>query len=277
MKISPFAVEEWMNAYEESARYNIAETCVDSISVRELLRLCGIDEAGFLEELCSRRLTYGDILGAPALKQGICGLYRTLQPDEIVTTHGAAGANHHLFYSLIEPGDAVIVSGDLGDHHAAILASRMGIENTIVSDNAPLGEMVRALKDGGIRIHEMRDVTRGGLATVLHEFSQACGLQIVLREEDIPVSEKVRSFCGILGLDPLYMGNEGKLVAIVKGEDADEALRLIRSSRYGENAVAAGYVRKAPENESGMLLLETPIGGMRVLGPLFGEGLPRIC
>ncbi len=179
--------------------------------------------------------------------------------------------------SLIEPGDAVIVSGDLGDHHAAILASRMGIENTIVSDNAPLGEMVRALKDGGIRVHEMRDVTRGGLATVLHEFSQACGMQIVLREEDIPVSEKVRSFCGILGLDPLYMGNEGKLVAIVKGEDADEALRLIRSSRYGENAVAAGYVRKAPENESGMLLLETPIGGMRVLGPLFGEGLPRIC
>jgi len=108
VKISPFAVEEWMNAYEESARYNIAETCVDSISVRELLRLCGIDEAGFLEELCSRRLTYGDILGAPALKQGICGLYRTLQPDEIVTTHGAAGANHHLFYSLIEPGDRVI-------------------------------------------------------------------------------------------------------------------------------------------------------------------------
>ncbi|MBO4377860.1 MAG: aminotransferase [Clostridia bacterium] len=108
MKIRPFAVEEWMNAYEENARYNIAETCVDSISVRELLQLCGVDEKAFLENLCSRRLTYGDILGAPALKQGICGLYRTLQPDEIVTTHGAAGANHHLFYSLVEPGDRVI-------------------------------------------------------------------------------------------------------------------------------------------------------------------------
>ncbi len=108
MKIKPFAVEEWMNEYEEDARYNIAETCVDSISLDELFALCGTDREAFLEPLCARRLTYGAIIGSPALRVGICRLYRSLQPEEIVTTHGAAGANHHVFYSLVEPGDRVI-------------------------------------------------------------------------------------------------------------------------------------------------------------------------
>ena len=108
MKIKPFAVEEWMNAYEENARYNIAETCVDSISLAELLALSGEDADAFWRALSGRRLTYGDIVGAPALREGIAGLYRTMTPDGIVTTHGAAGANHHVFYSLVEPGDRVI-------------------------------------------------------------------------------------------------------------------------------------------------------------------------
>ena len=108
MKIKPFAVEEWMNAYEENARYNIAETCVDSISLVELLALSGEDADAFWRALSSRRLTYGDIVGAPALREGIAGLYRTMTADGIVTTHGAAGANHHVFYSLVEPGDRVI-------------------------------------------------------------------------------------------------------------------------------------------------------------------------
>ena len=108
MKIKPFAVEEWMNAYECDARYNIAETCVDSISLDDLFKLCGTSRAAFLDPLCSRKLTYGDIVGAPALRAGICRLFRTLQPDEVVTTHGAAGANHHVFYSLAEPGDRII-------------------------------------------------------------------------------------------------------------------------------------------------------------------------
>ena len=108
MKIKPFAVEEWMNEYEEDARYNIAETCVDSITLDELFALCGTDREAFLEPLCARRLTYGAIIGSPALRAGICRLYRSLQPEEIVTTHGAAGANHHVFYSLVEPGDRVI-------------------------------------------------------------------------------------------------------------------------------------------------------------------------
>ncbi|MBR2807549.1 MAG: aminotransferase class I/II-fold pyridoxal phosphate-dependent enzyme, partial [Oscillospiraceae bacterium] len=108
MKIKPFAVEEWMNAYEDHARYNIAETCVDSISLDDLFKLCGTNRTEFLEPLCSRRLTYGDIIGAPALRTGICKLFRTLRPEEVVTTHGAAGANHHVFYSLAEPGDRII-------------------------------------------------------------------------------------------------------------------------------------------------------------------------
>ncbi len=108
MKIEPFKVEEWMNAYETGARYNIAETCVDSISLDELFELTGESKEKFWNAFSSRRLTYGYIEGNPSFKEGICSLYHTLKPDEIVTTHGAAGANHHIFYSLIEPGDRVI-------------------------------------------------------------------------------------------------------------------------------------------------------------------------
>ena len=108
MKIRPFAVEEWMNAYETGARCNIAETCVDSISVDELFQLCGEDSTAFWKQFSARRLTYGDIEGAPAFREGICRLYKTLKPEEVVTTHGAAGGNHHVFYSLVEPGDRVI-------------------------------------------------------------------------------------------------------------------------------------------------------------------------
>ena len=108
MKIKPFAVEEWMNAYETGAKYNIAETCVDSVSVDELFAICGEDKDAFWRDFAARRLTYGDIEGAPAFKEGISTLYRGVRPKEIVTMHGAAGANHHVFYSLIEPGDTVV-------------------------------------------------------------------------------------------------------------------------------------------------------------------------
>ena len=108
MKIKPFAVEEWMNAWEVGARYNIAETCVDSVSMNELFELTGEDKASFLSTLCERRLSYGDIEGLPEFREGVCGLYKTLKPENIIPTHGAAGANHHVFYSLIDPGDRVV-------------------------------------------------------------------------------------------------------------------------------------------------------------------------
>ena len=108
MKIKPFAVEEWMNAYEDGARYNIAETCVDSVSLDELFLLAGEDKQAFLERFCARRLTYGDIVGSEALREGVCGLYKSLKPDEVIPTHGAAGANYLVFCSLIAPGDGVV-------------------------------------------------------------------------------------------------------------------------------------------------------------------------
>ena len=108
MKIKPFAVEEWMNAWEVGAKYNIAETCVDSISMNELFKLTGEDKTEFLNRLCARRLSYGDIEGLPEFRKGVCGLYKTLNIENIVPTHGASGANHHVFYSLISPGDRVV-------------------------------------------------------------------------------------------------------------------------------------------------------------------------
>ena len=108
MKIAPFAVEEWMNAYEVGAKYNIAETCVDSVSMDELFALTGTDKEAFLNDFCARRLTYGDIEGRPDFKKGIASLYKSISPEEIVPTHGASGANHHIFYSLVQPGDRVI-------------------------------------------------------------------------------------------------------------------------------------------------------------------------
>ena len=108
MYIKPFAVEEWMNEYEVGARFNIAETCVDSVSLDELFALTGEDKARFLAGFSARRLTYGDIVGSDDLRGGICGLYKTVRPEEIVPTHGAAGANHHVFCSLISAGDRVV-------------------------------------------------------------------------------------------------------------------------------------------------------------------------
>lgn len=108
MKIKPFAVEEWMNAWEVGAKYNIAETCVDSISMNDLFELTGEDKTEFLNRLCARRLSYGDIEGLPEFRKGVCGLYKTLNIENIVPIHGASGANHHVFYSLISPGDRVV-------------------------------------------------------------------------------------------------------------------------------------------------------------------------
>lgn len=169
-------------------------------------------------------------------------------------------------------GDVVLLSGTLGDHHAALLSARMGIENLIQSDAAPLSAMVQSLLEAGIVPHAMRDVTRGGLGTVLNELAEASGVRIELAEESLPISPAVRSFCGLLGLSPLYMGNEGKLIALLPAEDAERALGIVRSSPYGENACMIG---RAEPGEG--VVLRTPLGGTRRVGPLVGEGLPRIC
>ncbi len=203
------------------------------------------------------------------------------EPGLIINTSGVG----FIPDSLDVPGpfklqdqDSIIISGNLGDHHAAILGKRMGIDSSIVSDNAPLVEMVKKLLDNNIRVHAMRDVTRGGLGTVLNEFASASECSIELSEEAMPVSPAVRDFCGILGLDPIYMGNEGKMVLSVHKDDAEKALLLIRESRYGENAAIIGQVKKSHENdEDHNVFVRTKIGGKRVVGLMYGEGLPRIC
>ena len=185
---------------------------------------------------------------------------------------GFVPENIDISASNCQPGDAVIVSGNMGDHHAAILSYRMGIENQIKSDNAPLTDMVRNLLGEGINVHAMRDVTRGGLGTVLNELADASGLAVTIEEKKIPVDKQVASFCRILGLDVLHMGNEGKLVAVVPGTEAERACDIIRNSRYGSNAMVIGTVGKG----SGVTLI-TGLGGQRSVGVLIGEGLPRIC
>lgn len=174
--------------------------------------------------------------------------------------------------SNMQEGDSVIVSGNLGDHHATVLSARMNIENNIKSDNAPLNEMVKAMLDNKIDIHTMRDVTRGGLGTVLNELADASNVSIELEEEKIPVNEEVRAFAKILGLDIMHMGNEGKLVAIVPSEQAQKAIEIIRNCKYGENAQIIGKVTAGKG-----VILKTELGGRRAVTTLFGEGLPRIC
>lgn len=170
------------------------------------------------------------------------------------------------------PGDVIILSGNLGDHHAAILSHRMGIENTIESDNAPLVEMVQGLIYAGINVHAMRDATRGGLGTVLNELADASKCMISLEEKLLPMDGQVAAFSKLLGLNPLYMGNEGKMIAAVPESEAVRALEIIRSCRYGENAVVIGRV-----SDGSGVVMETALGGRRIVSVLIGEGLPRIC
>ena len=172
------------------------------------------------------------------------------------------------------PGDVIILSGTLGDHHAAILSERMSIHTNIISDCAPLNKMVDQLFIQGIHVHCMRDVTRGGLATVLKELAMASGQEFTIMDEHIPVGPAVRDFCGLMGLDPIYMGNEGKMVLIVPEEEADQALGALRKSPYGENAAVIG---KVTAGEAGQVSAITSIGGIRRLDVLQDEGLPRIC
>lgn len=180
--------------------------------------------------------------------------------------------NENIVSTNLQNGDCVIVSGTMGDHHATILSARMEIENDIQSDNAPLTDIVKNLIDGGIDIHCMRDVTRGGLGTVLNELANASQKQIEIEETAIPISDEVKAFSKILGLNIMHMGNEGKLVAIVPSEQANKAVEIMKNSKYGENATIIGKVTSGEG-----VILNTRLGGQRKINVLIGEGLPRIC
>ena len=174
------------------------------------------------------------------------------------------------------PGDKVILSGPIGDHGMAILSQRENLEfdGAIESDCAALHRLVADMLDVSTEIHCLRDATRGGVATVLNEIAARSRAGMLLRETTIPVHDNVRGACEILGLDPLYVANEGKLVAVVAAEVAGTVVERMRQNPLGREARIIGEVSAA---HPGMVLMQTEIGGTRVLDTLFGEQLPRIC
>ena len=175
-----------------------------------------------------------------------------------------------------QPGDLVLLSGSLGDHGIAVMSKREGLEfsTELRSDCAPLNGMVAGMLEASSRIHCLRDPTRGGLAATLNEIAGQSQVKIVIEETKIPVREEVLAACEMLGLDPLYMANEGKLVAIVPPSDADAVLKAMRNNRYGKNAVILGEV---VPGEPGRVAMKTRLGTSRVVDMLSGAALPRIC
>ena len=182
----------------------------------------------------------------------------------------------HISADQARPGDQVIVSGTIGDHGMAIMSTREGLqfEGEIRSDTAALHGLVDAMLCASTEVHAMRDPTRGGLATVLNELAGRSGVEIHIRERDIPISEGVRAACEILGLDPLYVANEGKLVAIVAPKAADRIVAAMRAQPLGRDARVIGEVAAG---RAGLVTMTTEIGGTRVVDTLYGEQLPRIC
>jgi hydrogenase expression/formation protein HypE len=173
-------------------------------------------------------------------------------------------------------GDAIILSGSIGDHGIAVLSQREGLEfeAPVASDVAPLNGLVAAMLAANASVHVLRDPTRGGLATSLNEIAQQSRIGIRIDEPTIPIKDGVWGACEMLGFDPLYVANEGKMVAIVGPEDAEKVLTVMRETRYGEEAAIIGEVVAEPE---GKVLMKTTIGGTRIVHMLVGEMLPRIC
>jgi len=189
---------------------------------------------------------------------------------------GIIPPGREVFPQRIQPGDAVLVSGAVGDHGLAIMTQREGLafEGQLRSDCAPLAGLVEAMFASGAEIHALRDPTRGGLATTLNELAHQAGVRIEIQEDAIPIHEPVQAASELLGLDPLYVANEGKLVAIVAGKDADMLLQAMRAHPLGREAAHIGQVAAEPK---GQVVLKTLIGTWRLLDMLSGEQLPRIC
>jgi hydrogenase expression/formation protein HypE len=180
-------------------------------------------------------------------------------------------ASHHA-----RPGDQIILSGTIADHAITILTRREGLsfESSITSDTAPLNHMVNRMFSASTDIHVLRDPTRGGVGTALNEIAEKSQTGIKIYEERIPLKNEVAATCELLGFDPLYLANEGKLLAFVLPSDTDAVLAAIREDPFGRDATVIGEV---VEDHSGKVIMETRIGGSRIVDMLAGEQLPRIC
>lgn len=176
----------------------------------------------------------------------------------------------------IQPGDVVIINGTIGDHGSAIMQSRenIGFEADIVSDSAPLNGLIAEILQASTEIHCMRDATRGGLGAILAEIAASAGVRINISEQDIPVGENVRGICEILGLDPLFLANEGKVVVFCAAAEAAKVLAVMKEHQFGRDSAIIGNVE---ESSKGRVVLKTSIGGERVVDLPTGELVPRIC
>ncbi len=176
------------------------------------------------------------------------------------------------------PGDLILINGYIGDHGAAILGARgdLSLENDITSDCAPLNGLISDLLEACPEVHCMRDATRGGIASVLNEFAISSGVCIKIKEQAIPIRPEVRGMCEILGLDPLYLANEGKIIIVVPKAHAETALKTLQQSKRGpgENSAIIGEVYDSPKET---VVLQTVFGGERIVDMLVGDQLPRIC
>lgn len=193
-----------------------------------------------------------------------------------IVTSGIGLVQAELSATHICVGDVVLVNGYIGDHGIAVMSKRegLGFETEVKSDCAPLWSLVEALLNGCNTLRCLKDPTRGGLATALHELAEAANVCIEIDEDAIPIRPQVMTACELLGIDPLYVANEGKLVAIVSPDEAETALSIMRSHPLGRHASIIGRVIAEPK---GQLVLRTAIGSRRLVEPFSGEQLPRIC
>ena len=198
------------------------------------------------------------------------GLYVTTAGIGIVPPGRRLGAD------LVQRGDRLLISGTIADHGMAVMLARgdLALEGDLESDTAPVTELVEALFAAAPSTRWLRDPTRGGVGTVCNELAHDSGLAVVLDEASLPIKPEVAGACDLLGIDPLYVANEGKLLAVVAAKEADAALGALRRHRLGAEAVLIGDIRDQPE---GIVVLRTSFGGTRIVDMLVGDPLPRIC
>jgi hydrogenase expression/formation protein HypE len=189
---------------------------------------------------------------------------------------GLVPSGRRLGPELVRPGDKVLLSGTMGDHGVAVMLARgdLHLDADVVSDSAPLGGLVEAILAAAPGTRWLRDATRGGVGTVVNELAASTQLGVVLAEQALPVRPPVAGACDLLGIDPLYVANEGKLVAVVPAAEARAALTAMQAHEFGHDAAVIGEIRQDP---AGMVLLATTFGGSRVVDMLVGAPLPRIC
>ncbi len=209
----------------------------------------------------------------------VCGDTKVVEKGKadklFITTSGIGVTEHNLSKEKIRAGDRIIISGTIGDHGIAVMNERLklGLRFNVKSDTAPLHNLARNVLRAGQAVHFMRDPTRGGVASVLNEAVKDTGYGVIVNEESLPVRKQVRGASEILGLDPLYIANEGKLIAFVGKREAEHVRKMLRAHPLGKQATIIGEVVKEPAG----VWLRTTIGGMHPLLQMEAEGLPRIC